>query len=71
MVIVAILIAHGCPLQAIVAAYHLDESTLIDWQERVGHHCQRVHEHLVKQPQDLEHVQADEIRVKEPIRKLY
>jgi len=64
MVIVATLIAHGCPLQAIVAAYHLDERTVMDWQERTGRHCQRVHEHLVQQPRDLGHVQADEIRVK-------
>jgi transposase-like protein len=64
MVIVATLIAHGCPLQAIVAAYHLDERTVMDWQERVGRHCKRIHEHLVQQPQDLEHVQADEVRVK-------
>jgi transposase-like protein len=64
MVIVATLIAHGCPLQAIVAAFHLDERTVMDWQERAGRHCQRVHEHLVQQPRDLEHVQADEIRVK-------
>jgi transposase-like protein len=64
MVIVATLIAHGCPLQAIVAAFHLDERTVMDWQERIGRHCQRVHEHLVQQPRDLEHVQADEIRVK-------
>ena len=64
MVIVATLIAHGCPLQAVVAAYHLDERTVMDWQERVGRHCQRVHERLVQQPRDLEHVQGDEIRVK-------
>ena len=64
MVIVATLIAHGCPLQAIVAAYHLDERTVMSWQERVGRHCQRVHEHLVQRPRDLEHVQGDEIRVK-------
>jgi transposase-like protein len=64
MVIVATLIAHGCPLQAIVAAYHLDERTVMDWQERVGRHCKRIHAHLVQQPQDLEHVQADEVRVK-------
>jgi len=64
MVIVATLIAHGCPLQAIVAAFHLDERTVMDWQERAGRHCQRVHEQLVQQPRDLEHVQADEIRVK-------
>jgi transposase-like protein len=64
MVIVATLIAHGCPLQAIVAAFQLDERTVMAWQERAGRHCQRVHEHLVQQPRDLEHVQADEIRVK-------
>jgi transposase-like protein len=64
MVIVATLIAHGCPLQAIVAAFQLDERTVMDWQDRAGRHCQRVHEHLVQQPRDLEHVQADEIRVK-------
>src|SRR3989304_3568510 len=33
-------------------------------QERAGRHWQRVHEHLVQHPRDLEHVQADEIRVK-------
>jgi hypothetical protein len=58
------LIAHGCPLQAIVAAFHLDERTVMDWQERAGRHCQRVHEQLVQRPRDLGHVQADEIRVK-------
>ena len=64
MVIVATLIAYGCPLQAIVAAFHLDERTVMDWQERAGRHAQRVHEHLVQQPRELEHVQADEVRVK-------
>ena len=39
MVIVATLIAYGCPLQAIVAAFHLDERTVMDWQERAGRHC--------------------------------
>lgn len=64
MVIVMTLIAHGCPLQAIVAAFHLDERTVMAWQERAGRYCQRVHEQLVQQPRDLEHVQVDEIRVK-------
>jgi len=64
MVIVATLIAYGCPLQAIVATFHLDERTVMDWQKRTGRHCQQVHKHLVQQPRDLEHVQADEIRVK-------
>jgi transposase-like protein len=64
IVIVATLIAHSCPLQAIVAAFQLDERTVMDWQKRAGRHAQRVHEHLAQQPRDLEHVQADEIRVK-------
>lgn len=58
------LLAHGCPLQAIVAAFDLDERTVADWQRRAGEHCQRVHEAVVQTPQDLQHVQADEIRVK-------
>ena len=71
VVIVATLIAHGCPVQAIVAAYSLDERTVMDWQERSGKHCQQVHQHLVQQPRDLEHVQADEIRVKAQGRVLW
>ncbi|MGQ9614741.1 hypothetical protein [Chloroflexus sp.] len=58
------LIADGCPVQAIVAAFKLDERTVIDWPKRTGQHCRKVHEHLVQQPCDLEHVQADEIRIK-------
>jgi len=58
------LIAFGCPLQAIVVAFHLDERTVMEWQRRAGQHCQWVHEQVVEQPRDLEQVQADEIRVK-------
>ncbi len=58
------LLAFGCPLQAIVVAFDLDERTVMDWQTRAGQHTQRVHDHLVEQPRDLEQVQADEIRVK-------
>jgi transposase-like protein len=61
---VVTLIAYGCPVQAIVAAFHLDERTVQDWQTRAGLHCQQIHEQLVLQPRDLGHVQADEIRVK-------
>ena len=59
------LLAYGCPIQAIVKAFGLDERTVCDWQARAGRHCQQVHEHLVEsQPQDLKQVQADEIKVK-------
>jgi len=62
---VIILLAYGCPLQAIVKAFDLDERTVRDWHQRAGKHCQNVHEQMVeKSQQDLQHVQADEIKVK-------
>jgi transposase-like protein len=63
-VLVITLLAHGCPIQAIVVAFNLDERTVVSWQERAGKHCEEVHEHLVKKPRDLGQVQGDEIRVK-------
>ena len=65
IVVVVTLLAYGCPLQAIVHAYGLDERTVASWRDRAGTHCQRVHQALIEQGQlDLVHVQADEIRVK-------
>lgn len=62
---VIILLAYGCPVQAIVKAFGLDERTVCAWHRRAGQHCQQVHEHLVESSQhDLEHVQGDEIKVK-------
>jgi transposase-like protein len=59
------LLAYGCPIQAIVKAFELDERTVCDWHRRAGQHCQQVHEHLVESSQhDLQQVQADEIKVK-------
>ncbi len=59
------LLCHGCPLQAIVAAFGFDERTVAQWQARAGEHCQGLHQHRVSQGQvDLEHVQADELYVK-------
>jgi hypothetical protein len=58
---VIVLLAYGCPIQAIVKAFLLDERTVRDWQKRAGQHCQQVHEHLVESSQyDLEQVQADD-----------
>ena len=60
------LLCHGCPTQAIVAAFGLDERTVARWFSEAGRHCQRVHEQLVEQRQvDLQHVQADELWVKQ------
>jgi hypothetical protein len=62
---VIVLLAYGCPVQAIVKAFGLDERTVCDWHRRAGKRCQQVHEHLVENSQhDLQQVQADEIKVK-------
>ncbi len=62
--LVVTLLAHGCPLQAIVVAFGYDERTVASWVARAGDQGQAVQEHLVEQPRDLGQVQADEIRVK-------
>jgi hypothetical protein len=62
--LVVTLLAHGCPVQAIVVAFGLDERTVQDWHARAGTHCERVQKHLVEQPRDLGQVQADELWVK-------
>jgi transposase-like protein len=64
VVLIVTLLAYGCPLQAIVAAFGLDERTVAKWWTRAGQQSQAVHEHQVERPLDLGHVQADEIRVK-------
>lgn len=61
---VVTLLAWGCPPQAIVAAFHLDERTVADWQERAAIQAQQVHQEVVEQARDLREVQADELRVK-------
>ena len=62
---VIVLLAYGCPIQAIVEAFGFDERTVQDWWQRAGKHCQAVHEHKIEQAQlDLQQVQADEIKVK-------
>src|SRR5436305_781352 len=65
IVIVVTLLSYGCPIQAIVHAFGLDERTVADWRDRAGVHCQQVHQEIIEQGHlDLMHVQADEIRVK-------
>ncbi|MBK6328884.1 MAG: IS1 family transposase [Chloroflexi bacterium] len=62
---VIVLLAYGCPTQAIVQAFGFDERTVKNWWERAGHQCEAVHEHLIGQSQlDLQQVQADEIKAK-------
>jgi len=65
VMLVISLLAHGCPVQAIVAALGFDERTVKSWWQRAGEHCQAVHEHKVEKSQlDLGQVQADEIKAK-------
>src|SRR5712664_1706277 len=65
IVIVVTLLTYGCPVQAIVHAFDLDERTVASWRDRAGAHCEQVHHALIETGKlDLVHVQADEIRVK-------
>ncbi len=65
VLLVITLLAYGCPIQAIVKAFGLDERTVRDWWRRSGQHCRAVHEYKVEQSRlDLQQVQADEIKVK-------
>src|SRR5215210_4827592 len=62
---VATLLAYGCPPQAIVAAFGLDERTIYRWQLTSGRQCRRLHEHIVQAGGVLlAQVQADELRVR-------
>jgi transposase-like protein len=61
-VCVLTLLTHGCPVQAIVAAFDLDERTVADWYAKSGSHSRQVHRHFLEtRPLDLQHVQADEL----------
>src|SRR5438132_587103 len=65
IVMVVTLLSYGCPKQAIVHAFGLDERTVASWQQRAGKQCQRVHQAIVEQGKlALQHVQADELRAK-------
>jgi hypothetical protein len=58
-------LCHGCPLQAIVAAFGLDERTVADWRERAGRHGRHFHEqHVLSGQVESGHVPADAMDVK-------
>jgi transposase-like protein len=72
VIIVLTLLCHGCPLQAIVAAFGLDERTVAAWRDRAGRHGRGFHEHHALSGQvDSGHVQADELYVKAAARRLW
>src|SRR5262245_24794400 len=62
--LVLTLLAHGCPLQALVVALGFDERTVAAWEARAGRQGQAGQEHLGEQPRARGQVQADESRVK-------
>jgi hypothetical protein len=66
VVTVVTLLAYGCPPQAIVAAFSLDERTVSRWQRESGRQCWRVHQHIIVEAGGvlLGQVQADELRIR-------
>jgi hypothetical protein len=58
------LVAYGCPVPAIVAAFGFQARTVRAWGQAAGGHCERVHQQQVQQPRLLGQVQADELRAK-------
>jgi hypothetical protein len=62
--LVLTLLSHGCPTQAIVAAFGVEARTVAAWLTRAGQPCERVHQHVVQQGcVDVPHVHADELWV--------
>ena len=65
IIIMVTLLSYGCPVQAIVHAFDLDERTVASWRDRAGAHYEQIHHALIETGKlDMVHVQADEIRVK-------
>jgi transposase-like protein len=62
--LVLTLLAHGCPIAAIEVAFGLQARTVRSWITAAGQHAQAVQHQRVEQPLHLQHVQADELRVK-------
>jgi transposase-like protein len=65
IVLVVTLLAHGCPVRAIVAAFGLKAETVRTWAAEAGVHGEQVHRHLVLGAcWSLLHGHADEMRVR-------
>jgi transposase-like protein len=63
--LVLTLLAYGCPIPAIVAAFGLDERTVATWLRKAGTHAKAVQAQVVCRGQlDLGQVQGDELYVK-------
>jgi hypothetical protein len=65
VLVVLTLLAYGCPIGALLAAFGLDERTIASWQHKAGQHAKQVQEQLVCQGSvDVGQVQADELYTK-------
>lgn len=62
--LVLTLLAYGCPIPAIEAAFGFQARTVRRWMQVAGAHCEQLHQELVVQPRALGQVQADELRVR-------
>jgi transposase-like protein len=63
--LVVTLLAHGCPVPAMVAALGFDERPSAAWWPRAGRQGHAVHASLGEPPRDLGQGQADELRVQQ------
>lgn len=63
IICVVTLVAYGCPIPAIVAAFRRDERTIARWLQRAGDHAEVFH-HQQMCRLDLQQVQVDEFWVR-------
>ena len=59
-ILVISLLTHGCPVQAVVAAFGLDGRTVREWWDKSGQHCRDVHEQVIGQSDDKATLPANE-----------
>ncbi len=72
VLVVVTLLAHGCPVAAIVAAFYLDERTVLLWLKKAGLHAKTVQEQIVCAGQvELGQVQLDELCVTTQLGKVW
>ena len=64
VVLIVTLLAHGCPVQAIVTAFMIDERTVTDWLKKAGKFAKQIQEASIDNGAlTLSQVQADELCV--------
>jgi transposase-like protein len=72
VLLVVTLLAHGCPVAAIVVAFHLDERTVLLWLHKAGLHAKTLQEQIVCAGHvELGQVQLDELCVTTQLGKVW